>query len=294
MTSARPCSVLTTIKQFYYFNRGRKGAKAEDLRSEAVKFASPTWNAAFYDSIAKHVVGYVPTSGRGSWSGKINLPKGAKNALAVLSANGYPFQDNVFDTKAYQYWADIDAHGNVAIPRVKAGTYRLTVYADGIFGWYEQDDITVSARKTTTTRATWKAESAGTELWRIGTPDKAGGEWKHGYQRDPTHPNHPPEYRIYWGAYDFPSDFPNGVDYHVGKSKPSEDFNYIHWSVFGGYADFTRPEPYYQNVNNWTITFDLAAKQLRSKKKATFTVQLAGAKTAAGRIGSTLGSVLYS
>ena len=93
---------------------------------------------------------------------------------------------------------------------------------------------------------------------------------------------HPPEYRIYWGQWDFPSDFPDGVTFTVGTSDESKDFNYVHWSVFGGYANSVRPEPYYDNVNNWTVLFDVESSQLRGTKDATFTVQLAGAKTAAG------------
>ena len=50
----------------------------------------------------------------------------------MLGANGFDFQDNAADARAYQYWADVDAAGTVSIPHVKAGTYRLTVYADGM------------------------------------------------------------------------------------------------------------------------------------------------------------------
>lgn len=71
-----------------------------------------------------------PSAGRAQATLK-SSPAGAKNAIAVLSASGVDFQDNAADARAYQYWADIDAGGAVSIPRVKAGTYRLTVYADG-------------------------------------------------------------------------------------------------------------------------------------------------------------------
>ncbi|AEO64931.1 polysaccharide lyase family 4 protein [Thermothielavioides terrestris NRRL 8126] len=272
--------------QYYHFNKGPAGGSWQALRDEAVKFASPSWNAAFYDSIAQHVPNYVPTGGRGSWKAQIALPKGAKNAIAVLAQDGVDFQDNVFDTTAYQYWADIESSsGKVQIDRIKAGTYRLTVYADGIFGDYVHDGIVVKAGKTTDSgRLVWSAESAGRELWRIGTPDKSAGEWRHGDVRDAQHPLHPPEYRIYFGAYDFIDDFPNGVRFHVGTSDEAKDFNYIHWSVFGGYANFLRPVQVegHGEINNWTITFDLKEEQLRHTSLATFTIQLAGAKTAAG------------
>ncbi|KAL5375001.1 hypothetical protein DPSP01_011493 [Paraphaeosphaeria sporulosa] len=270
--------------QYYHFNKGPAGASWRELRNEAVQYATPSWNADFYDSIADHIPNYVPTSKRGSWKAKIDLPKGAKNAIAVLAQDGVDFQDNVLDTSAYQYWADVDSNGKVEIDRIKAGKYRVTVYADGIFGDFVQDGVVVRAGKSTNSGdLKWKPESAGTELWRIGTPDRAGGEWKHAAQRLNT-PQHPEEFRIYWGAYDYLEDFPNGVNYHVGKSDPAKDLNYIHWSVFGGYANWKRPKQVagHGEINNWTITFDLEKHDLDKKRDATFTVQLAGAKTAAG------------
>lgn len=114
--------------------------------------------------------------------------------------------------------------------------------------------------------------------------DRAGGEWKHGYTKNLTALLQPPEYRIYFGAYDYLDDFPDGVNFRIGTSKEDEDFNYIHWSVFGGYANFLRPEQVEGNgnINNWTITFDVDGYTLRNKTEATFTIQLAGAKGASG------------
>lgn len=271
--------------QFFYLNKGAPGTDILTLHADAAQYADPTWNVDFYDSIAKHVPNLVTSASRTTWALHVDLPEGAKNPLAVLSQNGVDFQDNVFDNKAFQYWADIDADGYASIPRVRAGTYRLTIYTDGIFGQYVKDDVVVVADgKTHTTHARWREEKAGTELFRIGTPDKSAGEFRHGYARDPTHPLHPEEYRIYWAAYDFPTDFPDGIDFKVGESDVATDFNYMHWSVFGGYGNSVRPEPYYGHgdVNNWTIRFDATQDQIHRKRLATFTVQLAGAKTASG------------
>ncbi|KKY19972.1 putative rhamnogalacturonan lyase [Phaeomoniella chlamydospora] len=273
--------------QYYYFNKGPHGSSWESLHQDATTYANPDFAGSFYDSIAKHVPNYIPTSGRGIWKAHVNLPYGAKDPIAVLAQNGVDFQDNVLDTKAYQYWSDIDpTSGYVQISRVKAGTYRLTIYADGIFGQYEHDNIVIHAGKTTdsTSNIHWTPESAGTELFRIGTPDKSSGEFRHGNTPDQTHPLHLPEYRIYWAVYDYPTDFPNGTRYHVGRSNDSRDFNYVHWSVFGGYANSLRPTTYYSNgdVNNWTIIFDVHRDQLKDTQQATFAIQLAGAKTAAG------------
>lgn len=114
--------------------------------------------------------------------------------------------------------------------------------------------------------------------------DKSGGEWLHGDHPDPNHPLHPPEYRIYWGAYDYLDDFPNGVNFHIGSSDEAKDFNYVHWSVFGGYANFLRPVQVEGdgNINNWTLSFDVDEADLKSTSEATFTIQLAAAKAASG------------
>lgn len=37
-------------------------------------------------------------------------------------------------------------------------------------------------------------------------------------------------------------------------------------------------------MNNWTVLFDVTEEQLHRKSQATFTVQLAGAKTVAGNL----------
>lgn len=269
---------------YYHFNKGPAGATIEDLHADAAQYANPEWNAKFYDSIAEHVPNYVTTSDGTTWKLHVDLPEGAKNPLAVLSQDGVYFQDNAFDTKAYQYWADIDADGHATIPMVKEGTYRLTIYADGIFGQYIQDGVKIEAGSANSMTTRWREETAGEDIFRIGTPDRSSGEFRHGYERDRTHPRAPAQHLIYWAAYDFPSDFPDGVVFRVGESDEARDLNYVHWSVFGGKANSVRKEMYFGdgNVNNWTVLFNLEQHQIQQKREATFTVQLAGAKTAAG------------
>lgn len=46
----------------------------------------------------------------------------------------------------------------------------------------------------------------------------------------------------------------------------------VHWSVFGGHANSIRPEPYYDNVNNWTVLFDVKKSDIKKAKDATLTV----------------------
>jgi rhamnogalacturonan endolyase len=49
----------------------------------------------FYDQIAHYIPGYVPSSGRGDFNAKIDLPSGAGVTKAVLSMNEADMQDNV-------------------------------------------------------------------------------------------------------------------------------------------------------------------------------------------------------
>ncbi|KAH6677911.1 rhamnogalacturonan lyase [Plectosphaerella plurivora] len=270
---------------YYHFNKGPAGTTIQELHDDATQYADPEWNAEFYDSIAELVPNYVTTGKRTQFNVKVDLPAGAKNAIAILTQNGVYFQDNVFDTKAYQYWAHLDSEGRATIPRVKRGTYRLTVYAEGVFGTYVQDDVVLTGCKPVTVEVdNWKEDSAGTELFRIGTPDKSSGEFRHGFAPDESKPRKPAQHLVYWANWDFPTDFPEGVRFKVGEDDESKDLNYVHWSVFGGRGNSVRPEMYVGNgdINNWTIAFDVAAAQVADKKEATFSVLLAGVKTAAG------------
>ncbi|KAJ3752332.1 rhamnogalacturonan lyase [Lentinula raphanica] len=272
--------------QFLYFNHGNQSTTLQELLADAEQFADPSWNAELYDEIAPYVHGYAPTSVRGTFHASVNLPEGAVTPIAILSANGVQFQNSAANFSAYQYWGLIEEDGTVLIPRVKEGWYRLTVIATGIFGQYTKDNVVVSAGELTSMSATWIAESAGTELWRIGIPDNTAGEFRNGFERDLTHPNHPAKYRIYWGAWDYPSQFPNGVNFTIGSSTEAVDWNYVHWSRFG--PTFTRNETV-TDVNEWQINFELA--QAPSENSiATFTMQLAGVETTAGNTDVASGS----
>jgi len=132
------------------------------LRADAEQYASPTWNSAFFDSIAAYVPNMVKSTSRITFKAQIALPTGAKRPLAILSKNKSDFQDSAEDTKGLQFWAEVGSNGYVEIPRVAFGTYRLTVFADGVFGQYEKDNVVVSASTTGVQQVPWVAESAGT------------------------------------------------------------------------------------------------------------------------------------
>jgi hypothetical protein len=53
---------------------------------------------------------------------------------------------------------------------------------------------------------------------------QTAGEFRHGFAADPNHTLHQNEYRQYWGVYDFPTDFPEGVNFTIGQSDISQDW----------------------------------------------------------------------
>ena len=268
----------------FLLNHGANSS-LDELRADAKWYAD--YPSQFYDEITDYIPGYVTSSGRGSWTATLEGPSQACKAIAILTAPGYDPQDNSAAPEAYQYWADIGDDATVNISRIAAGSYQLTVYAENVFDQFVWNQtISIQAGETTDSGSIyWDTESHGTELWRLGVPDWTAGEYRHGYQPDPTHPLHPPEYRIYWGNYDFVSDFPEGVNFYIGSSQESVDFNYVHWSAFGG--DLTRPKIFANaTVNNWTVSFDLDAAALEGTTTATLTIQLAGVSTSAGNTDS--------
>ncbi|KAJ7138505.1 galactose mutarotase-like protein [Mycena crocata] len=255
--------------QYLYFNKGQQ-ASLPTLRADAEAEANFSKYAQFYQSIAPSIPGFTPPAARGAVIlSRMSLPHAAEVIVAVLSAERLDFPRNALDVKARQYWGDVDSTGSLQIADVAEGTYRLTVYAKGVFGSFVKDGVEVQAGKATVLNGlTWTEESAGTELWRIGTPDRSAGEFKHGFEPDLDKSFHPMQYRSYWGAYSFVNDFPDGVNFVVGQSDVGTDWNYAQIATSG------------QKVN-FTIQFDLPEPP-PANSTATFTIQLAGASGATG------------
>ncbi|TLD39160.1 rhamnogalacturonate lyase precursor [Venturia nashicola] len=252
---------------YYYFNHGSSNSTLAELRHDAAQFANPTWNLPFYEAISGFVPGYVPPSKRTTFKARISLPRNAKKATVILSADGIDVQDNAAKPNAYQYWGRVaTSTGEVSIPMVVPGKYRMTVEAQGVFGDFVLDGVDIGKKIV----KSWKEESSGQELWRIGTPDFSAGEFRHGYARDRKHSLAPQEYRIYWRSYDYLKDFPNGVHFRIGESNPAEDWNYVHWSEFDKI-----------NTSNWTISWHQGT-MTNASSKATLTVQLAAVKSVSG------------
>jgi rhamnogalacturonan endolyase len=176
--------------------------------------------------------GYANASDRGAVSGQLVVqdpqqPSAtAANAWVGLAHAPYTAidqQNKPFpvawetDGKYYEYWTQADKNGAFTIPHARPGTYVLYAFNDGILGDYSKADVTVEAGKTVDLgKLTWAPVRYGKQIWDIGIPNRSAEEFRHG--------NH---YWV-WGNYNlYPAEFPNDVNFIIGKSDYAKDWNYV-------------------------------------------------------------------
>lgn len=198
--------------------------------------------------------GYATPSERGSIRGRlvVNDPQqpsaNAAHAWVGLAAAPYTGVTLArtplpitweFDGKHYEYWAHADSNGAFTIPNARPGKYTLYAFNDGILGEFSKADVTVEAGKTISLGTlSWVPIRYGKQIWEIGTPDRSAHEFRHG------------DYYWQWGLYNkYPEEFPHDVNFIIGKSDPSRDWNYVeppHKTIDGKYTGTT-----------WRITWNM-------------------------------------
>ncbi|MCO5052798.1 MAG: polysaccharide lyase family protein [Verrucomicrobiae bacterium] len=121
------------------------------------------------------------------------------------------------DGKSYQFWIAANPNGKFAIPNVRPGHYRLRAIADGVIGEFVYSNVVVATSQSTNLGVqTWTPQRQGRTLWQIGVPDRTAREFRHG------------DHYWQWGLYlDYPKEFPNDVDYIIGRSDWRKDWNYV-------------------------------------------------------------------
>ncbi|HET7624265.1 MAG TPA: polysaccharide lyase family protein [Verrucomicrobiae bacterium] len=200
-------------------------------------------------------VDYPHKNERGSAKGRIVLNDIAgikmSHLLVGLSAPDYmPPQRNSFgrrgfyrepqmvnwqnDAKFYEFWTRGDNRGNFAIPEIRPGTYTLHAIADGVLGEFEKTNITIRSGETLDLgRLEWKPERFGRQLWEIGIPNRSAEEFRHG------------DHYWQWGLYnDYAKEFPNDVNFVIGRSDIRKDWNYA--QVPRGYGTGTTWSVYFK------------------------------------------------
>ncbi|CAM3733120.1 polysaccharide lyase family protein [Marinicrinis lubricantis] len=157
------------------------------------------------------------TDQRSTVTGQLTVSDGssAANAWVILGQPGMNVYEQNLD---YLYYVRADEQGRFTIEDVRPGTYTLYAYTDHLFGEFHFDDIAVGANGTHDVGVLeWTPETHGDLIWQIGTPDRTPREFKFGDQLRQ------------WGLWlQYPLDFPNDVDFVIGESIESEDWNYMH------------------------------------------------------------------
>lgn len=186
---------------------------------------------------------------RGTVSGRLNISwASASNATVVLAA---PDGDWQMQWKQPVYSTHADASGRFTIRNVAPGSYTLHSFASGTFGEFTRKEIVVRGGIATDLgELTWMPKTNGRLLWQIGTPDRTAAEFRHG-----------DEPRTFGLLGKFTNDFPNGVDFVIGRSREAVDWNYA------------QPSPRSRDATPWNIRFNLDAAPAGS---ATLTLAIAG------------------
>ncbi|MGO9111845.1 MAG: polysaccharide lyase family protein [Thermoguttaceae bacterium] len=227
-------------------------ATPQDMWHDALAQAKKEADAWPYDWVSG--VDYPHRNDRGAVSGTIALndPLGPDTKMSRLlvglahpdyvsrSGGGRLFGggpvDWQLDAKYYEFWVRGDGQGRFTIPNVRPGAYTLHAIADGVLGEYTKTGVVVKAGKSIVLgRLEWTPVRHGRQLWDIGIPDRTAAEFFHG------------DHYWQWGLYnEYAKDFPNDVNFVIGKSDYHKDWNYCQCPR----AD--RP-----NGTTWSIAFEL-------------------------------------
>jgi rhamnogalacturonan endolyase len=269
---------------FIYLNHVPESIK-DTKQAAHMLFADAQEQAAAEEKAWPHSwfnhAGFVPASGRGTVTGRFVInDSGNKNASAAGLWVGLQQQPQTYKgfydfqkwSKTYQWWVKTDAEGNFTIPHVIAGeNYLLWAFGPGAAGTFlsqklsggsppfecniSAEPFTVALKGSETRQlgmVTWTPVRVGATVFELGTPNRKSDEFRHG--EDYWAPGTPPKLGyptpVWGGQMEFPLDFPDGMNYMVGKSQWTRDWNY----VLPAMADTTGQ---YQPCSG-TITFNLA------------------------------------
>jgi rhamnogalacturonan endolyase len=206
-----------------HFNEG--GSPAELWKKALARAAVE--RAAWPYTWVKHPE-YPVADARGSLSGKLRVDGASGETVSGDMWVGLTAADYATggrrgggmvgwqqDGKHYQHWVRAKADGSFSLTGVRPGEHVLRAFADGVMGEFKLAGVSIEAGKTQHCGdLVWTPERAGPTLWQIGVADRGAGEFRNG------------DRYWEWGNYlKYRKDFPNGVNYTVGKSNWKSDWH---------------------------------------------------------------------
>ncbi len=201
---------------------------------------------------------YVPASGRGRVTGKFVIhDSGNPNASPAGIWVGLEQQPQTIKgyydfqkwLKPYQFWVKTDADGNFTIPNVIAGDhYTLWAYGPGAAGTFLSQNQTggnpplevnlppkpfavnvKGAETTDLSTIQWTPKRVGATVFELGYPNRKADKFRHGedYWAPAVSPKLGYPTPVWGGQVEYPLDFPDGMNFTVGKSRWATDWNYV-------------------------------------------------------------------
>jgi len=178
---------------------------------------------------------YVQASGRGTVTGKLVINDPTEPSIssanmwvgvAVPQISVTGITDFQLWCKNYQFWCKTDTSGNFTLTNVLPGTYDIYAFGSAAAGQMTKKAyLTVTAGQTTSLgNVVWQPYRLAPTVWEIGIPDRTSKEFKHGddYWIGGTYPD------LAWAKFmNYKSEFPNEVNYTIGKSNWATDWNYV-------------------------------------------------------------------
>jgi rhamnogalacturonan endolyase len=141
--------------------------------------------------------------------------EGPGGAFAERSGNGRLVTWE-HDGNHYEFWNGGTADGKFTLKNVRAGSYTLHAFADGVLGEYAKTNITVEPGQTVDLgKLVWEPVRLGKQLWEIGYPDRTGDKF---FKGDGAN-----YWKWGWGLR-YPLLFPQDVTYTVGSSDYHKDW----------------------------------------------------------------------
>jgi rhamnogalacturonan endolyase len=250
---------------FLYFNSGKTH---DEMWSDAIvesRRQCTLWPYSWEESPS-----YTPKLQRSSVSGKIEVTDSYmpnvkfSNMWVGLAFDGDEGKNGMavnwqYQGKHYQHWVRADSLGNFTISNIHAGTYTLYAFADGILGEFKKTDIVIAPSSSSNLgKLIYTPLRYGKQLWEIGIPDRSAAEFRYG------------DHYWQWGLYlMYPREFPNDVNFTIGKSNWKNDWNYCQPSVIDSLT--------YKTIRGttWSIDFEMPTAV---SGKATLRLAFCGAR----------------
>jgi rhamnogalacturonan endolyase len=220
--------------------------------AKAPGYANAADRGAVHGTLVVHDPQQTDASARQAWVGLAAAP------YTAIDQSNKPVQIAwETDGKNYEYWAQADSSGQFTIKNARPGKYVLYAFNNGILGDFSKADVTVEAGKTNDLGTlAWTPVRYGRQLWDIGIPNRSAEEFRHG------------DHYWVWGNYNlYPKEFPHDVNFIIGKSDYSKDWNYAQPPVQDASGKWHGP--------TWKITFYMPKA---GSGKATLRLALCGTR----------------